>query len=350
MVKHVLLIVNTSAGAGTDDQVARRLFSLLREKIADRADVHLRSVNTHAQAADAAREFLAGSPEATAILAGGGGGTMRAIIEAVCEHAPPANLPGRNRVRLGTLRLGSGNLLAKQLAIPADPEAALAGLADNLLAGQTVPGCVVSCRADGRRLFAIGLGGFGWFGRVAGDVARLRQHWPRWHCLAAALVGLEGCNHAEYCLAVLGRAWSCFRAPAQIDEVEVLGPGFRRTMRLLAGVVTNFPLPDLPFEAGVRLEEAAFTCHLVPYVGRWQTLQAALSHRHAARHAVRVRLDGQTTLKLRLAGGTGSEFFLDEDPEVFHDELILTVAGVLDFIPGRDFRPAGVEAGACRAA
>jgi hypothetical protein len=246
--------------------------------------------------------------------------------------------------------MGSGNLLAKQLAIPADPEVALAGLADNLLAGRTVPGCVVACRADGRRLFAIGLGGFGWFGRVAGDVGRFRQRWPRLRRLAAALLGLERCNHAEYCLAVLGRAWSCFLAPAQLDEVEVLGPCPRQTLRLLAGVLTNFPVPALPFEAGVRLEEAAFTCHLVPFLGRWQALRAALSHRHAARHAVRVRLDGRTALKLRLTGGNGSEFFLDEDPEVFRDELILTVAGVLDFIPGPDFRPAGVEAGTARAA
>jgi hypothetical protein len=246
--------------------------------------------------------------------------------------------------------MGSGNLLAKQLAIPADPETALAGLADNLRAGRTVPGCVVACRADDRRLLAIGLGGFGWFGRVAGDVARFQQRRPWLHRLAAALVGVERCNHAEYCLATLGRAWSCFVAPAQLDEVEVLGPDARRTMRLLAGVLTNFPIPALPFEAGVRLDEAAFTCHLVPFLGRWHALWAALSPRHAARHAVRVRLAGQTTLKLRLTGEHGSEFFLDEDPEVFRDELVLTVAGMLDFIPGPDLRLAGVEPGRARAA
>src|SRR5262249_61601905 len=78
MVKRVLLIVSSSAGAGTDDRSARRLFGLLQERIAHRADVSLRCVTTHAQAAAATRAFLAGGPEPAAILVGGGGGTCPA--------------------------------------------------------------------------------------------------------------------------------------------------------------------------------------------------------------------------------------------------------------------------------
>lgn len=39
-------------------------------------------------------------------------------------------------------------------------------------------------------------------------------------------------------------------------------------MRLLTAVVLNLPVKGLPFDPGVRIEEAAVSLHLLPFTGR----------------------------------------------------------------------------------
>src|SRR5262249_47294866 len=159
---------------------------------------------SHAEARESVGRFLSESPDPGALLVGGGGGTLRAVVEAVCTADPSGHLPESDRVRLGTMRMGSGNLLAKQLGIPRDPQAALHGLVDSLQADRVVRCCIVACRsghsssgevASTNRSLGIALGGFGQFGWLARDVARWRRQWPRLRRLLVTLFGLERWNH-----------------------------------------------------------------------------------------------------------------------------------------------------------
>src|SRR5688572_2350786 len=114
MVKRALLLINRTSGTGCGEPLADRLHHLLVERMTGRADITLQVVADHQQAAECTRTFLANGSGPAAVIVGGGGGTLRAVLEAVCATVPPGSLPGRERLRLGTLRLGSGNLLAKQ--------------------------------------------------------------------------------------------------------------------------------------------------------------------------------------------------------------------------------------------
>jgi hypothetical protein len=168
--------------------------------------------------------------------------------------------------------------------------------------------------------------------------------------LVGALFGLERWNHLAYCLAALKRACACVLAPSRVEEVEVSWPGGRQRLRLLAGSLLNCPLPALPFDAGVHLEEPAFSLHLVPFRSPWHALTMALNHRKAARESVRIRIEAPDTLEIRLLDRTRGKFFLDENPEVFEHKLTLEVAGMLGFLPGSDYSPTEIEADSCLAA
>jgi diacylglycerol kinase family enzyme len=347
MARRVLLIVNQSSGLGTKGPLAAQLADLLQERLRDQAAVSLGAASTHSEAAAHARAFLAEGSSPAAILVGGGGGTLRTVVEAVCQEFPSGILPEGDRVQFGTLRMGSGNLVAKQLGVPRDPVAAVTGLADSLLGNRVVPCCLVACRAGdspNRRLHMLGLGGFGHFGWLARDVARWRRQWPRLRRLVTALLGLERWNHLAYCLAALKRACSCFLTPSRVEEVELTWPGGQERMRLLAGAVLNFPLPRVPFEPDVRLEEPAFSVHLIPFRSRWQALRLALFHHEVAEQTLRLRIATSQRLEVRLMDRTRGKFFLDENPETFERMLTLEVAGMLSFIPGPDYCPATIEA------
>src|SRR5690242_20850313 len=54
-----------------------------------------------------------------------GGGTLRAVVEGACDGS--AGLPCIDRLRIGALRMGSGNVVARQLGMPVDP---IAGMRD----------------------------------------------------------------------------------------------------------------------------------------------------------------------------------------------------------------------------
>src|SRR2546430_1305025 len=71
-------------------------------------------------AREAAGQWLAARPAVPAVvIAGGGGGTLRAVVEGACDGRPA--LPARDTIRIGGLRMGSGNVVAKRLGVPRDP-------------------------------------------------------------------------------------------------------------------------------------------------------------------------------------------------------------------------------------
>ena len=118
-VKRALLIINRKAGTGQGDAVAEKLTSLFRQGLDQLSNVKIELVSNHASARICAAEFISACDAPALVVAGGGGGTLRATIEGIFDTRVSEELP--QHVRVAALRLGSGNVVAKQLGVPRDP-------------------------------------------------------------------------------------------------------------------------------------------------------------------------------------------------------------------------------------
>ena len=300
-------------------------------------------VEDHPSARACAAEFLAASEAPALVVAGGGSGTLRAVIEGLCEESPGGRPPGRERVLVGALRMGSGNPLARQFGIPHDPRVALRGIVDNLGAGRAAPCCVMRCEVgtlEGRleTHYAATMAGFGQFGRAPGDLERWHRRISGLRAVLARLSGIERINNVEYILALLIRSLSgAMRGRSVAEVVEVRAGDRRARLSLLAGVAMNFPIGELPIDPGTRVEEEALSLYLAPYKGRSSALRLILLPRHMFRSATKLRIEGQERVEIRLLDRDAAEFFLDEDPMTFHGRLSLQVAGSLAFVPGPEY-------------
>ena len=111
----VIAIINPVSGAGADPTVAARRVAMLREaseRRGVRVDIHLTERAGHA------REIAAAAVRsgATLVIAWGGDGTINEVGTALM----------RTPVVLGVVPAGSGNGLAAALAVPREPNAAIA--------------------------------------------------------------------------------------------------------------------------------------------------------------------------------------------------------------------------------
>jgi hypothetical protein len=344
IAERILLIVNRSAGIGHGDPVVGKLRAMLVKLLGEQATLMVEVVTDHPEARTRAKQFMDASDVPGLILVGGGGGTLRAVIEGLCEGSEEGRLPGRERVLIGALRMGSGNVLARQFGIPRDTEAGLRGIIDNLRAGRTVPCCVMRCETGARGgltevHYGATLGGFGQFGLVPGDLVRWERRFPAAHKVAATFFGIERLTNVEYALALLIRSASAaLLGGSTAEKVEVRTSDRSEVMRLLAGVAMNFPFEAFPVDPGVRAEDEALSLYLVPYSGRLLTLLLVVVPRRLLRGALKIRIEGQERVEIRLLDRNTAEFFLDEDPMSYHGRLTLQVAGSLAFVPGPEYR------------
>jgi len=322
-VERALLMINRSAGTGQGGSVVERLSSVFKQELGGLSGVKVELVSDHADARARAAGFISESEAPALIVAGGGGGTLRAVIEGIYDtHAT-------ERVRVGALRMGSGNLLAIQFGAPRDPVLALQGLLLNLKAGHTVPCCVMrgeTWTSSGKSEVhhAVSLGGLGQFGRIPSDLVRWRARLSVFHKCAARLFGLEKVNNSEYVLAFLIRLLSCVLFRNRAETVEIRGERFR----LLSGVVMNFPIAALPFKPSVTVEDETLSVYLIPL--------------SLPPHTRIIRIEKDQPLDIRFVDRDQVEFFLDEDPATTCKQLRLSVAGSITFVPGPDYR--GVSA------
>lgn len=342
-VKRALLIINRTAGTGQGDASAEKLALHFRHGLDQLSDVRVELVSNHAAARACTAEFISESEEPALIVAGGGGGTLRATIEGICDSRVSEELPGPQRVRVAALRMGSGNVLAKQFGVPRDLTVALDGLLTNLKAGRTVPCCVMRCETwttSGNSLVhhAVTLGGLGQFGRVPSDLARWHARFPNVH-KSVARFGIEKFTNVEYALTLFIRSISCTLTPDRAEAVEVQFQGKNERFRLLSGVVMNFPIAALPFDPGVRVEDELLSVYLVPLRGRFSPFRQLVAPKGLAPH--RIRLKKNERLEIRFVDRDCVEFFLDEDPVTTHKRLSLTVAGSIAFVPGPKYQQNG---------
>jgi diacylglycerol kinase-like protein len=344
LVERSLLIVNRASGMGHGRAVVEKLRKTLAGSLGEGVTLRVEIVDDHPSARTCAAEFLAASEAPALVIAGGVSGALRAVIEGLCEESPGGEPPGRERVLVGALRMGSGNPLARQFGVPRDPEAALRGIAENLRAGRTAPCCVMRCEAGalgGRSVthYAATMAGFGQFGRAPGDLERWHRRTSGPRAVMARLSGIERINNVEYILALLIRSVSGAVLGRSVAEVVEVRAGDRKErLPLLAGVAMNFPIGELPVDPGTRVEEEALSLYLAPFTGRSSTLRLVLAPRRVFRNAIRIRIEGQERVEIRLVDRDAAEFFLDEDPVTFHGRLSLQIAGSLTFVPGPEYR------------
>jgi hypothetical protein len=344
VAERILLIVNSRAGIGHGHATVEGLRAMLAELSGGRATLQVEVVEDHPAARGCANEFLAASDAPALVVVGGGSGTLRAVIEGLCEGRAAGELPGHERVRVGALRMGSGNPLARQFGVPQDPEAGLRGIIENLRAGRTAPCCVLRCEVGmpngGPKVhYAATMGGFGQFGRTPGDLVRWHRLLPAPRAVAARLLGIERLNNVEYVLAVLFRSAACALLGSSATEVVEVRADYRKEiLPLLAGVAMNFPFKELPIDPGVRVEDEAVSVYLIPFTGRSSALRLVLAPRRLIRGALRIEVRKFERIEIRLVDRDAAEFFLDEDPMTFHGRMTLQVAGSLAFVPGPEYR------------
>ena len=339
----ILLIVNRTAGIGHGRSIVDRLRAMLAEFSGERAPLQVDVVEDHTAARASANRFLTASEAPAVVIVGGGSGTLRAVIEGLCEGRAAGELPGRERVRVGALRMGSGNPLARQFGVPQDPETGLRGIIANLRAGRTAPCCVLRCEVgmpngSPEVHYAATMAGFGQFGRTPGDLIRWHRLVPAPRAVVARILGIERLNNVEYVLAVLFRSASCALLGSSATEVvEVRVEKREETLLLLAGVAMNFPFKELPIDPGVRVEDEALSLYLIPFTGRLSALRLVLTPQRLIRGALRIEIGKFEVAQIRLVDRDATEFFLDEDPMIFHGRLTLQVAGSLAFVPGPEY-------------
>jgi hypothetical protein len=100
------------------------------------------------------------------------------------------------------------------------------------------------------------------------------------------------------------------------EAVEIRFQNQQERLRLLSGVVMNFPIAALPFKPCVTVEDEALEVYLLSLRGRR-----------------RFRIEKEQPLEIRFIDRDRVEFFLDEDPVMTCGRLTLGVAGSVAFVP-----------------
>jgi hypothetical protein len=320
-VCQVTLLVNRTAGTGRDVRMCEAMASALSD-VLDGARVELAVVENHPSARERARTIIQDGLGPAAVLVSGGGGTLRAVVEGICDGQPCGKLPGAEEVRLGVLRMGSGNAVARRLGMPKDPGAAIRCFAENLCQDRTVPVAVMRCEvgsgASAKKFHAVTMGGFGQFGRVPGDLLSWHRRWPRLRRAAAHCLGLEPLNTAEYATCVAARCAIALVRGARCESIEVRQRDSVASFRLLAGALISFPISGIPFRPRTQPGPLALSLYLISRGGGMR----------------QYTVTPDAPVEIRLVDRPRTEFFVDEDPEVFEEQITIRVAGTLCFVPG----------------
>jgi hypothetical protein len=158
---------------------------------------------------------------------------------------------------------------------------------------------------------AVTLGGLGQFGHIPSDLSRCHARFPFFQKLAAHSIGVERFTNVEYAVAFVLRTLT-----HRGEAVEIRFQNQQERLRLLSGVVMNFPIAALPFKPCVTVEDEALEVYLLSPRGRR-----------------RFRVKKDQPLEIRFIDRDRVEFFLDEDPVTTCGRLSLGVAGSVAFVP-----------------
>jgi hypothetical protein len=127
--------------------------------------------------------------------------------------------------------------------------------------------------------------------------------------------------------------------PDRAEMIDIQLQDQTERLRLLSGIVMNFPIPALPFKPAVTVEDQALSVYLIPLRGRCSPLQQIVTPQKVIAHARCITLEKNQRLEMRFVDQDTVEFFLDEDPVTTYQRLSLSVAGSIAFVPGLDYQP-----------
>ena len=147
MSRSVLVLLNRSAGTGHAESLADQLADAFREGYGAQLEVSKKLLDDHPGVRAAASAFVASARPAL-VIAAGGGGTLRAVVEGVMDAFPDAPPPPES-VLLAGLRMGSGNVVARRLDVPRDPLVAARQIGDELRTGSVRLCSVIRCMNSG---------------------------------------------------------------------------------------------------------------------------------------------------------------------------------------------------------
>jgi hypothetical protein len=328
-----LCIINRPSGAGRTAAEISRLRQAFRAWFGSQPEHVFAIAENHAQVTQQTEAFLRTHGGAGFLLAGGGGGTTRALIQGLF-NAVDRGSAQPEAVRLGLLRLGSGNLLARKLRIPPAPLEALPRIAAAHRAEQTTPVCVYRCVMRDSTdqewpLYGLTLGGLGQFGRVPGDIAR-------WSAPLQALqrgllrrIPLETQTTLRYLGFTLARHLRCLLQPARAELIAIEQAGRRTQLRLLSGMLLNFDAPQFPLSSKCTPGELRLRLACLPFVRRSQAIRDLVSRRSLVRHLHSYDITSANPVTIRLLERPATRLALDEDTFVAPAHIRFEIAGLV---------------------
>jgi hypothetical protein len=124
-----------------------------------------------------------------------------------------------------------------------------------------------------------------------------------------------------------------------MEMLEFECQGRKERLKLLSGIVMNFPITALPFKPALGVEDETLFIYLIPFRERFSPiLQLLAPHRLLPRTRC-IRLEKDQCLEIQLIDRDCVEFFLDEDPLTTYGRVSFTVAGSIAFVPGSEYQP-----------
>lgn len=329
-----LLVVNRPSGSGRAGANLNALAQAFRGLIGPAAHPIVAVTANHDEVVECTRAFLSRHLRPWHLIAAGGGGTLRAVVQGIFESVVQGEA-GLEDITLSTLRLGSGNLVARHLGVPHDPLEALRHIAEALRSSRAAACCVYRCRLfdEGRAArdrYGLALGGIGQFARVPDDIAGWKAAHPVLMRLLSRTISLERINTAQYLGFVGLRALRCALRAAEAEAIEVRHAGSVARYRLLSGLLLNFDDRDLPFQSGVAIAEPRLTLCCVPRLGGLSTLGALANWRSLDDRALRYTVTFDTPVEIHFLD-RATTVALDEDTFAAGRLVRFEVAGMIHF-------------------
>ncbi|MBN2441061.1 MAG: hypothetical protein JXJ04_06935 [Spirochaetales bacterium] len=330
----LLFIINAKAGSGYGKDYIDELIGMAEDLF------HLHCTFSKAIAADhpgitgITKAFLEKNSNEKIIIAGGGGGTLSAVITAVCALKDTASTP-LPHVRIGALRMGSGNVIAKKMGIPKDPKRGLKIIAEGIMQKKMSPVCIgrfnfVSHTGNPTIVYGATLMGFGDFGHIPGDVARFQKRHSVIHKVLVKVFGIEKTNTIEYLGLLFKRSLYRFVNPETIKEITVAQKGLFYTEKIISGVIMNFPIKQLPLGPAITMSDEQLYLHSIQCDRRIDSIVSVFQPRKLK--SVSFHITPGESAEIRFPDSGGEELFIDEDPYLIKDTISISIAGTLNFI------------------
>jgi diacylglycerol kinase family enzyme len=276
------------------------------------------------------------------LISGGGGGTSRAMIQGLLNQVERGRL-SLDDAQVSSLRLGSGNVVPKHFDLPAAPVQALREIAEGMVRERHHPCCVYRCKfyaADGavKNVYGMTLGALGPFARVPADAQRAKTQHRRWLRVASCFLSLEQITTLQYVAFGLSRTAACVIAPSKADLIAIRYEHTQEQLRIVAGLLLNFDVPQLPVRAQCAISDGRLSLCLVPCLSRRQTLETLWHWRTLGQAVRRYELTPERPIDITFLGPSSTVIALDEDTFRAPTHLKLEVAGTVKFITGAAYK------------